>query len=134
MVFVDAQRYLKVQDEDLDDAFDDSHSHASRDDKYSKASFESFQIDPTTFATGQSKWRQYLFPIIVFGSIGLAVVAGLIVLIVFNFESNGDELGFDEDGNAMGEEVMAGAEYLVGNVAETVKRSMNGARGRSWKS
>lgn len=56
MVFVDATKYLKVQDDDLENAFDDHSTHGA-DDKYSKASFESFQIDPTELPSNREPFR-----------------------------------------------------------------------------
>lgn len=57
MVFVDATRYMKVQDEDLADTFDDQKENEI-DAKYNTAHFDSFTIEPSTFTTQEPWYRR----------------------------------------------------------------------------
>lgn len=106
MVFVDAHRYLKVQDEDLAEAFNaksqsnhgqkGSSHHTFEDDdddhdnKYSKASFESFQIEPTRFDESSSsmrlsmpQWLQTYWRAVLLTLLALSCFVALILILVF---------------------------------------------------
>lgn len=106
MVFVDAHRYLKVQDEDLAEAFNakshpnhgqkGSSHHTFEDDdddhdnKYSKASFESFQIEPTRFDESSSSmrlsmppWLQTYWRAVLLSLFALSCFVALILVLVF---------------------------------------------------
>lgn len=96
MVFVDATKYMKVQDDDLAHTFSSARaSHDSTggrgpyddpDSKYTKASFESFQIEPTRYE-GQSSssfWqsrRVVIVGVVVVVAI-LAALGGVLALFL----------------------------------------------------
>lgn len=138
-MFVDAQKYLKVQDQDLNDAFDDNDSHhrgtSGDNDKYSKASFESFQLEPTTMDEGTGWWRRSsrVIPILVIIAIVVAVGVGL--GLIFFLDVGGADADFEEVvGSGGGEdaagETAADSEAIVAFMAEEAVRMVRHVRRR----
>lgn len=108
MVFVDAQRYLKVQSDDLDSAFS-----ADPDDKYSKSSFESFHIEPTQFDKSGKKWlrwserTRWWVMAIGIGILSAAVLAVCVTLLILALQKTDTDSSSDD----VGDEVEDGTEY-----------------------
>lgn len=133
MPFVDAQRYLKVQTSDLDTSFTEHHDP---DDKYSKTSFESFHIAPTSFSDGtkwyhakywQSERKRWWLLVIAISVLVVGILAGLIVMLVLTFNAEQDNTGDVEDGEVSDEDAYAEA---ISETIGIVKRLVRGVNRR----
>lgn len=152
MVFVDAQRYLKVQEDELDDVFNHHSKHGDDDeDDRKEASFESFQLDPTSFSDPHRKswrdlfafkrrndiysstttttptkgWKGYILPIAILSLFCIAVLVGLALLVILDSDTDDYEDG--QDGENEGEDdegtriVKRGIKLLL---RETIKKGV----------
>ena len=79
-MFVDATRYMKVQDEDLDKSF-----AQQEETKFGKASFESFTLEPShlPYETPWYKKKRYVVPAIV-TTVVIFAIAGVFGVLVLS--------------------------------------------------
>lgn len=72
-MFVDATKYMKVQDDELDKSFGVEHDS---DSKFAKTSFESFVIEPSHLPYGTPWYKQKKVYVPIIGAISLVLAIG----------------------------------------------------------